>query len=345
MNMEMTKITNNRDLQRIPPLEWLLKIPTQFGNEVVSFLREQNLLHPKLKILKEGQYLLIPLINQPLDVTHLENHYKALLISTADLTTDTLFQEKRTPMNLLEVLSKKVPPGILPLIPRSFDVLGSIAIVELNREEQNKLNPYKELIGQSILQTHPNIKSVFEKAGDISGTFRTRNLHLLAGEATTQTLYKENDCQFHVDVEKTFFTPRLVFERNRIAHYNHSDFNSKGFLWDMFCGVGPFFIQIAKVTPSVQILATDINPHAIKLAQKNMYINKISSTITCIQADIRDFHLESPSERFHNRISRIIMNLPEQSLDFLQYLPRFLHPEGALLHIYQFNTCAKIISN
>ncbi len=343
--MEMTKITKNRDLQKEEPWEWFLKIPAQFGNEVVNLLREEKILHPKFKILKEGPNLVIPLGHRPVDLPHLEKQYKALLISSADLTTDSPFKEKNTPMNLLEVLSSNVPPSILPLIPKSFDVLGSIAIVELNREEQSELQPYKALIAQSILDVHPNITSVFEKAGDISGAFRTRKLHLLAGVATTHTLYKENACKFHVDVEHTFFTPRLVFERNRIAHYHHPDFTSNGVLWDMFCGVGPFFIQIAQVTQSIQILATDINPHAIELAQKNIQLNKISSTITCIQADIRTFHLESPSEKFHNQISRIIMNLPEQSLDFLKYLPCFLHPQGTLLHIYQFNEKSNAISD
>ncbi|MCK5344074.1 MAG: methyltransferase domain-containing protein [Candidatus Heimdallarchaeota archaeon] len=336
----MVKIADPLDLRKDPPLEWLLKIPARFGNAVVGLLREENQLHPKYKILKEGHNLLIPLLNRPLDLPHFEEHYGALLITPADIVTGTPLKEKSGPMNLLEFLKTKVPPDIFPLIPRSFDVLGSIAILELNREEQNTLQPYKDLIAQSILNIQPNIKSVFEKAGDVSGTYRTRKLQLLAGVPTTQTVYKENECRFYLDVEKTFFTPRLVFERNRIAHYNSAQFDSRGVIWDMFCGVGPFFMQIAKVNPGVQIFATDINPHAIELARKNIQLNKITSNIECIQADIRSFHAENadyPHEKFHKRVSRIIMNLPEQSLDFLQYLPRFLHPEGTLIHIYQFN--------
>ena len=185
------------------------------------------------------------------------------------------------------------------------------------------------------MQAHPNIRSVFEKASNISGVYRLRDLLHVGGINTTETIYRENHCVFQLDIVKTFFSPRLSYERDRIARLD-TKFNHIGAIWDMFCGIGPFFIQIAKHHPHSTFFATDINQDAITYAHQNITRNHLINSITCFREDVTCIHQNENFNHMKKGISRIIMNLPEKNIEFLPLLPPFLHPEGCLLHIYQF---------
>ena len=229
-----------------------------------------------------------------------------------------------------------VPKKYHDKIPRSYDLIGNIALLELNREEHYELRPYIQEIGDLLLKNNHNINSVYEKAGDIDGIFRTRQFSFISGLKSTITQYKENHCSFYIDIEKTFFTPRLAFERNRIVNLD-TKFNCAGIIWDMFCGVGPYLIQIAKKFPKYKYIGTDINPDAIILANQNIKINKLVSQIQFFNYDVTQISNFPLYKLLENNVSRIIMNLPEKNVEFIKILRKYIHPEGCLLHIYQFN--------
>ena len=115
--------------------------------------------------------------------------------------------------NLTQVLENKLPPHLLASLPQALDVIGDMAVLEIPTE----LAPYEKLIGEAILQTHRNIKTVLAKAGAISGIYRVRELAFLAGEEKTRTVHREFGCQYHVDVAKAYFSPRLSHEHERVA--------------------------------------------------------------------------------------------------------------------------------
>jgi tRNA (guanine37-N1)-methyltransferase len=93
------------------------------------------------------------------------------------------------------------------------------------------------------------------KAGDISGTYRIRDYTFIAGEHKTQTIHREFGCQFHVDIAKAYFSPRLSHEHQRVA----SLVQSCETVVDLFAGVGPFSVMIAKKNPNVKVYAVDLN--------------------------------------------------------------------------------------
>ncbi|MHA1519363.1 MAG: class I SAM-dependent methyltransferase [Promethearchaeota archaeon] len=317
--------------------EFIASVPKQSGKEVIAWLQEKNLINQKFKIKIDGNNILIPLISQ---ITTSETDKQVISDKLVEFISNKENQyqispRNVTPRNIHEILKKLIPEELHEIIPRSFDIIGEIAIIELNREALAPLRPFVSEIGNSILQTHPNIQSVFEKASNISGTYRLRDLHFVAGNNSTQTLYRENHCLFYLDVAKTFFTPRLSFERDRIAQLE-TKFNQIGAIWDMFCGIGPFFIQIAKQNPHSTFFATDINQDAIIYAQENISRNHLTNSITCFQQDVNNIQQNDNFTRMKEGISRIIMNLPEKNIQYLSVLPPFIHPDGCLLHIYQF---------
>ena len=135
----------------------------------------------------------------------------------------------------------------------AFDQIGSIIIVRI----PDSLISKKKIIGETLLEQVKTTKSVFFQSSPVEGDFRTRNLEILAGDDKTETEYKESGCRFIVDVEKTFFSPRLSTERERISNL----VSDNETIVNMFGGIGMFSILSAKKKSCI-VYNIDINPDA-----------------------------------------------------------------------------------
>ncbi len=235
------------------------------------------------------------------------------------------------PRTLIEALGKTIPPEMEPYLPRSWDIVGNIAVVEGPKDPVPALEPHWGAIGQAVIAVNPAVSSVFLKASAVTGEFRTRDLHCIAGPDVSETVYKENDCTFHLDLRKVFFSPRLVTERARVAHLRKLD---DELVLDMFAGVGPFAIQRAKVQ-GVQVVAVDKNPDAVAYLRQNAGVNRVSHLIRPICADV-DKMGDGDLGDIVGKASRVIMNLPERALDFVPQALKALKSEGGAIHLYQF---------
>lgn len=225
------------------------------------------------------------------------------------------------PRNLVDALEGKMPPEDLALLPRAYDLIGEIAILEIPDE----ITSYSGLIGEAFHKIHSNFKTVLAKRGAISGTTRVREYTFLAGENRTKTIHTEYGCRLAVDVAKAYFSPRLLEEHNRIAQL----VKSGEIIVDMFCGVGPFAIHIAKRTDA-RIIAIDINKSAIDLLCESIEINKLVGTILPVVADARDYiHTNELSA------DRVIMNHPSGASEFVGEACSILKL-GGIMHYYDF---------
>ena len=77
---------------------------------------------------------------------------------------------------------------------------------------------------------------------------------------------------------------------------------------------------------------------------KNVKLSKLETVdIAFENIDVKNFSKHSRKYKLmkHN-VKRIIMNLPEKNLEFIQFLSPFISDSGTLLHIYQFNEKDKI---
>ncbi len=316
--------------------KWILQIDRINGYSIIKKLQALNAIDSNFKIHTRDNSIFIPLKQEIENLPDLLYGYEFKFFVAHK--NDENLKERRFFHNksLKETLKKIIPSEYHNILPRAFDIIGDIAIIELNRNEQTPLRPYISKIGQVMLKNHPNIKSVYEKASDIEGVYRTRKFDLIAGTNNTVTIHKENLCTFIVDIEHTFFSPRLAYERQRIANLD-TEFNSNGIIWDVFCGVGPFIIQISKQNPMSHYIGTDINCRAIELSIKNIDLNKIKGEIEFYCQDVKEITTLPAFTKLQHNISRFIMNLPEKSIQFLKYLPPFIQKGGSLLHIYQFN--------
>jgi len=225
--------------------------------------------------------------------------------------------------SLEESLRSKLTPKELEFIVKSFDVIGDIAIIEIPKELEKK----EKLIAESLLSIHRNVKSVYKKLGPMEGVYRTRKLKFLAGEKRTVAEYRENGCRFRLDVAKVYFTPRLSFERERIAE----QVKPGEHILALFAGVGPFPVVIAKVQPKVKIHAIELNPDAVKYMEENIRLNRMQEMITPLLGDVK----ELIPRKFVNSADRILMPLPRGAEKFLG--EAFLAAKrNCIIHFYQF---------
>jgi len=114
---------------------------------------------------------------------------------------------------LRKILSRVIPPEELVHIYNSYDIIGDIVILRLSGASRE----YWRVIAETIMDLHKNVKTVMAQVSPVHGNFRIRRLEYVAGENKTTTVHKESRCLFAVDVEKCYFSPRLFYERMRIA--------------------------------------------------------------------------------------------------------------------------------
>jgi tRNA (guanine37-N1)-methyltransferase len=308
-----------------------------FINYIKHMFESSSVLTNRFKTKQQENYILFPLNKE-------HPNYKAIK-NQLDEDLDCEIIEIRAiknpsykPQSLEEALKQKIPNALLELVPSSYDVIGKIAIVELNQfNSLEKANAIKRSVAKAIMKVNSNVKTVYEKGSEIEGRFRLRQLKFLAGKKTSVTVHKENNCAFKLDVQETFFSPRLNFERQRVSK---TDIKRGECIVDLFAGVGPFSIQIARVN-DVNVYAFDINPKAIKYLKKNITLNELKGSIYPYNKNVKDLlnPTDSLGASLQQNVDRIIMNLPKRSLDFVDLVAKLAKEEGCIIHNYQF--CSK----
>ncbi|MEM1525269.1 MAG: class I SAM-dependent methyltransferase family protein [Nitrososphaerales archaeon] len=213
-------------------------------------------------------------------------------------------------------------PNEISQLYSSFDIIGDIAIIKI----PDPLISKKDIIAKAILDNLKSVKTVLRQTSPISGIYRIRELEYLMGEKKTLTIYKEHSCIFKVDLAKVYFSPRLSYERLRIAEQVKSGEK----VVNMFGGVGTFSIIIAKKQPNVTVYNIDINPDAHQLALENVIINKVSNRVICILGDSR----EVIHKMLNGVADRVLMPLPEKACEYLDVAIEALKPQGGVIHYY-----------
>lgn len=223
-------------------------------------------------------------------------------------------------------LKQRIPENLLGHLPRAFDVIGSkekaVAILELPEE----LKDYERAISEILMEVHKNVKTVLAKASGRYGTYRIRELRLIAGEEDTEVIHREAGCLFKLDPMKVYFSPREATERARIAELVKPGES----VLVMFSGVCPLPIVIAKKQPDVRIVAVEINTDAHNYCVQNLFLNKLYGRIQPVLGDVRDV-CPSLGEKF----DRVLMPLPKGAADYLDVAISCLRDCGTL-HFYHW---------
>ena len=160
------------------------------------------------------------------------------------------FKEK-----LVDFIGEDLDEKELDLIPKGFQKVGDKIIINLPSELDEKFS----IIGKGILGVFPNVKSVYAKAGGITGEFRRPQIKLIAGEDNPRVENFENGVWYVYDLTKIMFAKGNVSERGRLPKV----VSPGEVIVDMFVGIGYFSIPIAKHVPDVKIYGIDKNPDSV----------------------------------------------------------------------------------
>ena len=221
-----------------------------------------------------------------------------------------------------QALKNKLTKKELAVMPSSFDVVGSIAIIEIPPELKKK----EKIIAETMIKLFKPLETVVKKSGIHYGKYRRQKLTIIAGEKTKIADYKESAVQMKMDLEKCYFSSRLGTERLRIA----KQVKPKEKILVMFSGVSPYPLVIAKNAKPEIIYAVELNPVAHKFAEENIKLNKLQDKIKPYKGDVT---LVVPKLR--KKFDRILMPMPKTSLTFLGTAFKAAK-KGTIIHFYTF---------
>ena len=227
------------------------------------------------------------------------------------------------------LLEEKLSPEDAAVIYKSYDVIGDIAVVRIPIQVLH----HSEAIAEALMIQHKHVKSVWRQSGPVSGDFRLRDLELIGGEEKVETVHKEHGCLFKVNIKTCYFSPRLAFERLRIAGL----VKEGSVVVNMFAGVGCYSIVIAKHSKVSKVYSIDVNVAAVEYMRENILLNKVVGKVIPIVSDAR-----SVIERdLRGKADRVLMPLPEKAHEYLDSaVSAVKSPEGRI-HYYGFEHANK----
>ncbi|MEM2740495.1 MAG: class I SAM-dependent methyltransferase family protein, partial [Candidatus Bathyarchaeia archaeon] len=174
----------------------------------------------------------------------------------------------------------------------------------------------------------PRIRTILRQDSPVGSPFRVRRLTCIAGEERTITIHREYGCRYKVDLSKVFFSPRLSYERARIA----KSIRGGEYVVNMFSGVGCFSIAIARLAKPRVVYSIDISRDAYILMEENIRMNSVDYTVIPILGDARRI-VES---RLKGIADRVLEPLPDLAYAYLDVALKALKPEGGWIHYYNF---------
>ncbi len=221
---------------------------------------------------------------------------------------------------LIRAALEKAGVGDAGRVSSGVDVVGDVAIVRLGGFSLSE----KRRVAKALLAELKNVRVVMEQEGGIEGEYRLRRLRHLAGERRTLTLHRENGCAFRVDVARCYFSPRLSTERLRVAELVRPGER----VLNMFAGVGPFSVPIAK-RRGARVMSCELNEYAAELHLENNRLNRVDRLVEVMNEDAADLPGLTKT-----KFDRVLMPLPSEADKFLPTALR-LTKKGGAIHYYR----------
>ena len=202
--------------------------------------------------------------------------------------------------------SQTMPADRLEFEP-SYERIGEVIVIDEDDPDRARV------VADAIAASDLPVRTVLNRDSKVKGETRVRDWEVLAapedetGRSPTEVVHREYGCEFLVDLETVYFSPRLATERHRVVEQVGEDERA----FDMFAGVGPFVVPFAK--RGATAVGVDVNPDAIEYLRENARRNGVADRVTGIEGDAR-----SVAPEYADCADRIVMNLPHSADEFLE---------------------------
>lgn len=287
----------------------VLRVPSRSAEGMRRLLLEQGLLRRGVRVVREGDAVLLPLqegATPPADLPEGCSVVSREVVERANRPGYRSFLDRDA-----------FTADAWAALPTAYDRIGGIIVVRIDEA----IRSHGPEIGGALLRAHPSAVTVAVDNG-VAGPHRIRRLQVVAGTESLRTVHREHRLGFAVDLSAAYFSPRLATERERVAGLVCPGET----VLDMFAGVGPFAVLIAKTARPAKVFAVELNPAAADLLEENIRANKASG-ITVLRGDARTV---VPGI---GRVDRAILNLPHESSAFLGVAAGAVR-QGGTIHYY-----------
>ena len=214
-------------------------------------------------------------------------------------------------------LPGKIPTGLLPFLPRGWQVLGGIVCVKINE----KLGMYRLDIADALLEMYPRCSSVVQIHG-IGGESREPRAEMLRGDIS-ETVHTENGVRFSIDAVLTMFSMGNQAERMRMATTGKGDV-----VVDMFAGVGQFCLPVSVHGGAAMVYACEINSNTFSHLLKGIRLNGVQEII---KPQLGDCRIVAP----RGLADRVIMGYLHGTHEYLDVAIGALKETGGVIHYHE----------
>ena len=211
------------------------------------------------------------------------------------------------PHNIIRELGKNIPVKL----PKKWEMLGDILILKMEKNEYEK--EIGEIYGKVL-----RVKTVIIDE-NIVGIMRKPEIRIIYGN-DTETIEKENDLSYKMDVSKVMFSSGNKKERIRMKDIVKPDER----ILDMFAGIGYFSIPMGK---KAEVYACEINDNAYHYLKENIKLNKVN--VKPFLGDNRDILPE-----LNVNFDRIVMGYIKDTHNFLPCALSVLKKNG-MVHYHE----------
>ncbi|XP_041809662.1 tRNA (guanine(37)-N1)-methyltransferase [Chelmon rostratus] len=321
-----------------------LRVPTGVLNKVAKSLRKSAIQRPGLpRVVQDKEessdYRLVLLDPHKVSSPGSFSEAEAEALRSFGVADELQYYELQ--LNYHNLKSEEVLEAVLPQgqdVTSGFSRVGHIAHMNL-REHQL---PYKNLIGQVIMDKNPGVTCVVNKTNMIDSTYRNFKMEVLAGEENMVAKVKENGVMYEFDFSRVYWNPRLSTEHQRVVQL----VKRGDTVFDVFAGVGPFAVPAAR--SGANVLANDLNPESYRWLQHNCKLNKVEKKVRTFNLDGRAF-IQGPVKQELPALLKgkvgvhVVMNLPALALEFLDAFRGLLHQQPSCdenlptVHCYGFS--------
>uniref|UniRef100_G3SSR7 tRNA (guanine(37)-N1)-methyltransferase n=2 Tax=Loxodonta africana TaxID=9785 RepID=G3SSR7_LOXAF len=300
----------------------VLKVRKEVVNKLMQSLKRATLRRPGIKRViedpedEDGRLIML----DPYKMFSLDSFEETELSILKQLNVNPQISKYNLELTYENFKSEEILKAVLPEgedVTSGFSRVGHIAHLNL-RDHQL---PFKHLIGQVMIDKNPGITSAVNKINNIDNTYRNFQMEVLSGEENMMTKVRENNYNYEFDFSKVYWNPRLSTEHSRITEL----LKPGDVLFDVFAGVGPFVIPVAK--KNCTVFANDLNPESHKWLLHNCKLNKVDQKVKVFNLDGKDFlqgpvreelmQQLGPLSKERKRSVHIVMNLPAKAVEFL----------------------------
>ncbi len=223
----------------------------------------------------------------------------------------------RKQMSLRERIEDELQDYYSGPIPPGWQIIGKIIVVSIDESS----NPIKELIARKLLEIYPQCNTVVRDMG-VEGQFRKPKREIIIG-TQTETINKENNCLFKLDVTKVMFSKGNLYEKKLM-----SNIGSDELIIDMFAGIGYFSIPIAVHAKPKKIYSIELNPESYTYLKENIRLNQVEDIIEALNGDCALITPKAVADR-------VLMGYVGTTHHYLKQAIQALKPSGGMLHYHE----------